>query len=339
MANVTSIFDVQPHKISRNLKGFSFLIFGERKSGKTTNATKFPKHIILGAEKGWNAIPNAMAIPINTWSEAVKYQGQLLKDAKDVEKGVKEETTFETVIIDTADLMWSYCEKYICSINGVTKLDDTENKCGYKQLEKTFEDWFLALIKVGYTVIFISHSEDKQVKDPKTGEKVNKVVTTLEKRCAKVIARAVDIMGYARANYDSEGKVVTTLRLRGTPEIECGSRFKYQSEEIPFTYEALRDDIFKAIEKQEQEAGVKATKEVSNLFVEESKERTYEEVMADVNKIGKRFHKAGKLSDMNMLVEKRFGAGFKISTATQQQKDGVEAVLVELENLADELGI
>lgn len=339
MANVTSIFDIKPHVISRNLKGYSFLFYGEKKSGKTTTACRFKKHILFGAEKGWNSIPNAMAIPINNWSEAVKYQGQLLKDAKDVEKGLKEETTFETVIIDTADLMWSYCEKYICSINGVTKLDDSEGKCAYKQLEKCFEDWFLALIKAGYTVIFISHAQETQVKDPKTGEKTTKIVTTLEKRCAKVITRAVDIMAYARANYDSEGKVVTTLRLRGTPEIECGSRFKYQSEEIPFTYEALRDDIFKAIEKQEQEAGVTSTKEVSNLFVEENKERTYEEVMADVNKIGKRFHKAGKLSDMNMLVEKRFGTGFKISTATQQQKDGVEAVLVELENLADELGI
>ena len=55
------LLSLQPHQVSRNLRGYSVMFYGEPKSGKTTTATKFPNHLILGFEKGWNAIPGAMA--------------------------------------------------------------------------------------------------------------------------------------------------------------------------------------------------------------------------------------------------------------------------------------
>lgn len=44
-----SIFDVKPNVVTRDLSGKSFLFYGERKSRKTTNACKFPKHILLAS--------------------------------------------------------------------------------------------------------------------------------------------------------------------------------------------------------------------------------------------------------------------------------------------------
>ena len=66
------LLSLEPHQVSRNLRGYSVMFYGEPKSGKTTTATKFPNHLILGFEKGWNAIPGAMAMPINSWSEFKK---------------------------------------------------------------------------------------------------------------------------------------------------------------------------------------------------------------------------------------------------------------------------
>lgn len=86
------------------------------KSGKTTIATKFPNHLLLGFEKGWNAIPGAMAQPINSWSEFKKALRQL--------KDEKVRARFETIIIDTVDIAYDYCEKYICSNNGVDTIGD-----------------------------------------------------------------------------------------------------------------------------------------------------------------------------------------------------------------------
>lgn len=91
------IFSISPSVVSRDLSGKSFLIFGERKSGKTTQATKFPSPILLAFEKGYNMLSGVMAQPINKWTEALEVKRQLLRDATEVAAGKKPETTFKTV--------------------------------------------------------------------------------------------------------------------------------------------------------------------------------------------------------------------------------------------------
>ena len=44
-----NLLDVQPHQISRDMRGYSVFFYGEPKSGKTTTATKFPKHLLLAS--------------------------------------------------------------------------------------------------------------------------------------------------------------------------------------------------------------------------------------------------------------------------------------------------
>ena len=75
------LLSITPHQVSRDLRGYSVFLYGDPKSGKTTIATKFPRHLLLAFEKGYNAIPGAMAQPINTWSEFRKVLRQL-KDPK-----------------------------------------------------------------------------------------------------------------------------------------------------------------------------------------------------------------------------------------------------------------
>ena len=41
------LWDIKPHQVSRNLKGYSVFFYGEPKSGKTTTATKFPNSLLL----------------------------------------------------------------------------------------------------------------------------------------------------------------------------------------------------------------------------------------------------------------------------------------------------
>ena len=70
------IFSIKPNVVTRDLSGKSFLIYGERKSGKTTNACKFPKPILLGFEKGYGFLDGIIAQPINTWKEALEVKKQ-----------------------------------------------------------------------------------------------------------------------------------------------------------------------------------------------------------------------------------------------------------------------
>ena len=44
-----SIFDITPHQVSKDLRGYSVLFYGDPKSGKTSTAVKFPKHLLLAS--------------------------------------------------------------------------------------------------------------------------------------------------------------------------------------------------------------------------------------------------------------------------------------------------
>ena len=101
-----NILGITPHQVSRDLRGYSVFFYGEPKSGKTTTAAKFPNSLLLAFEKGYNAIPGIIAQPINSWSEFK----QTLRELKKEEVKNK----FSTIVIDTADICYDYCTKYIC---------------------------------------------------------------------------------------------------------------------------------------------------------------------------------------------------------------------------------
>ena len=159
MADI-NLLDVQPHQVSRDLRGYSVFFYGEPKSGKTTIATKFPNHLLLAFEKGYNAIPGAMAQPVNSWGEFRKVLRQL--------KDPKVQAKFETIIVDTADIAYDYCEKYICSNAqrpdgsiGVDSIGDIPYGKGYKMAAKEFDECLRMILQLNYGLVLISHAVDK----------------------------------------------------------------------------------------------------------------------------------------------------------------------------------
>ena len=108
------IFNIQPHVVSKDLTGKSFLIYGDRKVGKTTCACSFPKAILLGFEKGWDYLDGVLPVPINSWKEALDVKKQLLKDAKVVADGEKSETVYPSM-----EKRRSLCRNFYQSDNGI----------------------------------------------------------------------------------------------------------------------------------------------------------------------------------------------------------------------------
>ena len=163
MADI-NLLNITPHQVSRDMRGYSVFFYGEPKSGKTTIATKFPRHLLLAFEKGYNAIPGAMAQPINSWSEFRK----VLRQLKNTE--VKEK--FETIIVDTADIAYDYCEKYICANAkrpdggfGVDTIADIPYGKGYGLVEKEFDECLRSIVQMDYGLVIISHATDKTFTD------------------------------------------------------------------------------------------------------------------------------------------------------------------------------
>lgn len=338
MANEINLLDIAPHQVSRDLRGYSVFFYGDPKSGKTTIATKFPRHLLLAFEKGYNAIPGAMAQPINTWGEFRKVLRQL-KDEKVKEK-------FETIIIDTADIAYDYCEKYICANAkrgdggvGVDSIADIPFGKGYGFVSKEFDDCLRSIVQMGYGLVLISHAADKTFKD-EAGNEYNQIVPTLDKRARNIVSRLCDIIGYSRAVMEND-KLVTKLFIRGTPRYMAGSRFKYTPDYIDFTYDALVKAIGDAIDEQMKTDGKEYFTDARNNLHTEAIELDFDALLETFNSIVNNLIEKESEEKFTsywqprivQITEKYLGKGQKVSNCSREQTEALDLIVSELKDL------
>lgn len=338
MANEINLLNIAPHQVSRDLRGYSVFFYGDPKSGKTTIATKFPRHLLLAFEKGYNAIPGAMAQPINTWGEFRKVLRQL-KDEKVKEK-------FETIIIDTADIAYDYCEKYICANAkrgdggvGVDSIADIPFGKGYGFVSKEFDDCLRSIVQMGYGLVLISHAADKTFKD-EAGNEYNQIVPTLDKRARNIVSRLCDIIGYSRAVMEND-KLVTKLFIRGTPRYMAGSRFKYTPDYIDFTYDALVKAIGDAIDEQMKTDGKEYFTDARNNLHTEAIELDFDALLETFNSIVNNLIEKESEEKFTsywqprivQITEKYLGKGQKVSNCSREQTEALDLIVSELKDL------
>ena len=325
------ILNLQPHKVSRDLRGYSVFFYGGWKTGKTTVASKFPKSLILAFEKGYSALPGVMAQPINSWSEFLKVCKQLQKEE------AKEK--FETIIIDTADIAYSYCEKFICTNNGVDTIPDIPYGKGYSLVSTEFDEKLRSIVQMGYGIVLISHETDKVFKD-ESGAEYNKIVPTLDKRANNIVARMTDIIGYSRGVTDSEGKDKTLLFMRGTSRFEAGSRFKYTPDYIEFNYNNLVNAIADAIDKQMEEDGKDYfTEDRDNIYADTSSHLDFDALMKEFQDIIAEFSKdEEKMASyyaprITQIIDTYLGKGKKVNEMNRDQVEQLVLIIDDLKSL------
>ena len=326
-----NIFDVKPHQVSRDMRGYSVFFFGGWKTGKTTIATKFPKHFLLAFEKGYSAIPGAMAQPINSWSEFK----QVLRQLKDE----KAKEMFETIIVDTADIAYDYCTKYICDNNDADAVSDIPFGKGYGLIEKEFDTCLRQIVQMGYGLVIISHETDKTFTN-ENGTQYNKIVPTLDKRANNVVARMCDIVGYARSIPDENGNESVKLFLRGTSRYEAGSRFKYTPDYIDFSYKNLVNAIGDAIDKQMEEDGSEYfTDTAQNLYKDTSSELDFDSLIKEfndmVNQLNEKVNDDKKFDEywtprLTEIIERYLGKGKKVNQCTRAQVEALDLIVSDL---------
>ena len=333
------ILNIQPHQVSRNLKGYSVFFYGEEKSGKTTTASKFPKTLLLAFEKGYNALPGVMAQPISSWSDFRKVLKQLHNDAA--------KAMYETIIIDTADIAYDLCEKYICANAkrpdggfGVDAIGDVPYGKGYTLLAKEFDECLRSIVQMDYGLVLISHAVDKTFKDEQ-GQEYSKIVPTLGSKPRNIVSRMCDIIGYSRVVQNQDGTNSTKLFLRGTPRYVAGSRFKYTPDYIDFTYNNLVDAIGDAIDKQMQEDGEQYfTDEKQNLYKAAVTPLNFDALLDEFNTIieeliSKDEARFGEYwaPRVTEIVERYLGKGIKVNDCSREQVEALDLILSDLKDL------
>lgn len=326
-----SLLDIKPHKVSRDLRGYSVLFYGEPKSGKTTISSKFPGALVLAFEKGYAAIPGIMAKPMNSWSDFKK----VLAELKDPE--VK--NIFQTVVIDTADIAYGLCEKYICSResdakNTYEQISDLPFGKGYKLAQQEFDEGLRKILQMDYGLILISHAVDKVFKD-EAGVEYNQIIPTLDNKARLVCERTCDIIGYSRQVQTEEG-TKTKLFMRGTPRFVAGSRFRYTPDVIDFTYDNLVKAISDAIDKEEQASGSDYITDAP-MSHEHLNEPAYDfaALMDEFQTIvGNIMSKTPSMaSKITAIVDKHLGKGKKVGDCTPEQAPQIDLILFDLKRL------
>jgi len=207
---------------------------------------------------------------------------------------------------------------------------------GYSQLAKEFDSKLRQIVQMDYGLVLISHSTDKtfQAED---GTEYNMIVPTLPSRARLITSRLCDIIGYSRQIETPEG-LQTFLFMRGTPRFEAGSRFKYTSDKIPFTYQNLVEDIRQAIDKQAEEDGEEfITDERENLYQTKDPEVDFDALMNEFQDITTKMvaidapYFAPRITE---IAEKHLGQGKKVAEMTRSQVMLLEIIVDELKDLS-----
>lgn len=241
----------------------------------TSLAVQFPSNLLLAVEKGYNAIPNAMVVDIDTWGDLKTVVAQLDKDTN------KEK--FKTITIDTVADSYDLCEKFICQKHRVKKIGDIPYGAGYAECSKEFNDTLKKITKMGYGLVMIAHAKETVTKDD-DGEVIEtKVFPNIAQRPYNIVNQLVDIIGYINADWAEDGVTCNrSLITRGTKSIVAGSRFEYLKPVIEFSYASLEKELAIAIDKKAEEAGVEVVKTKVDL---EKEGPSFEELSAKSKEI------------------------------------------------------
>lgn len=323
---VIDLLNLEPTKISRDLKGKYILAYGLPKIGKTSLVASFPKSLIFSFEPGTNGLNNIYKINITSWKDFKLAVKQLANDK------VKEK--FDFVSIDTVDIAYELCEQYICSTNGVQSIGDIPYGAGWAKLKKEFSKIFRDIAIAGYGIIFISHAQEKTLKDA-----ANKEYTRIVPACpsvgANIVNKLVDFIIYIGIEYDGPEDMVGTryMYFKGNKYVQAGSRFKYIPDKAKFGYQELVDAVNDAIDKQ---VGSEGTVEKGDNFYQ-SEVRPFDEVIAEAKdiwiKILEKDDSDTIVGEMNHIIEKNFGSQVLLSQTTPAQQDALELTVSDLEDL------
>lgn len=322
---MVDLLNLEPVQVNKDLRGKYILIYGAPKIGKTTLANSFEKNLLLAFEPGYNALNNAYVVPVTKWSEFKKVLKQLEQPA------VKEK--FHTITIDTADLCWDACEKYICASNMDEKTGETPKALGdipwgkgYDLCKKEFDNALRQIAMLGYGLVIISHETTRTIKT-ESGEEYQKIMPTLADRPKLIVNRLVDIIAYLRLSNEDQKRYIYT---RGNEKFEAGSRFPLLKPKIEMSYDNLVNELYNAIEEQAKQDNVTLTDSSENSFFKKGRE--FSEVIEEARNVFTQLidRDKEKYAVMtNEILMKVFGRPTKLSETTPSQQELVEVVLEE----------
>lgn len=188
-----------------------WLLYGPPGIGKSTffskmkDGTRAP--LYLQTDPGLRFL-SVMKVPVTSWSQFTTVADTLVNKPSNV---------YSIVVLDTVDILFRMCRKFICDREGINHVSELEYGKGSDMVRDQFELQIakLALLdQHGTGLAFISHSKDVEVRG--RAIRTSKIVPTMQNAAYGIIAPLCDVIGYAgftvtksdEANPDGIGRVV-----------------------------------------------------------------------------------------------------------------------------------
>jgi hypothetical protein len=305
------------------LSGYTILLYGEPKVGKTTFA-RDAGALILETERGCQALSGAYVADITKWADLKAAIRELKKPE------VKER--FKIVAIDTVDVLCGYCEKYVCASNDISSLGELGYGKGWTIYKKEIEDSMREITNLGYSLLFISHSKEREIKE-KNGNTYMKMGTTLTESISKVIKGMADIICYAHVDSETGERMLDLRSSDGC--VDVGARFAYIQPKVQFKYNALEKAIVDAIEKEEEVSGLVTEKAETNENSVNDAIESYDELNAEFDAVVTKLLEKDENNNIliQKVISKVLGVGHKFYDCTPNQVEAMSIVVNELRSL------
>lgn len=317
--------------------GKKIMIYGPAGTGKTSNAAKAPKALVICFENGLSAISGVANIKIKKWTD---FQ-DVVKQLADPNKHAALKERYECIIFDGVDYLELLAQKYICGIYGAASIAAGNSGYGlWKEYGQEIQNQLRLLDMSGFTLIFLDHAGTRDFYDP-AGAKYTKIYPAGDKRSIDPIINMCDIVGYAQFDAAVEGQPVqlSTLYIRGNSAFEAKTRFDYMPSVIPnWSYDKLTAAIVQSIKDSSvttisgQEAD---TKLVEDALTVANNTLPVKELVKKISNMLLRMKRAtgGLAAYQDILVTKVGNPDFKCNAANETQREIVELVYRNLKEL------
>lgn len=202
----------------KDIGKLKWLIYGERKIGKTSFASCFPDALFLMFEPGGEGL-EIYQEPVDSWA---KFKAMVKLLIEKDEQGNFKNHKFKTVILDTADYLYMLCRNSECQKLGIKHPNDAGFGKGSDLIFNELATWCNKLALSGLGLVILSHAQEKEFLE-RTGGTFDKIIPTMPGQAWKYFGGLAD--GNVYYGYWGDTRLLT---ITGSDSVESGQRLKFQ---------------------------------------------------------------------------------------------------------------